>query len=126
MARLEVQAIPQRDFPGPFLSVPANQVSDAVDGCPCLLVVDTGVAKTFVREEVVAAQHLPVLETQLCGVTGHCMMLCLPMMSKIASVACVDLGRMDMKLCGETIPLILEDAAGQMESAVAGSDVEDE
>ncbi|MPC73292.1 hypothetical protein E2C01_067615 [Portunus trituberculatus] len=33
----------------------AVRVSGTVDGRPCPLVVDTGAAKTFVREEVVAA-----------------------------------------------------------------------
>ena len=55
----------------------------AVDGCPCALVMDTGVANTFVREEVVAAQNIPVSDRQLCGVTGHCMTLRGPVVSTI-------------------------------------------
>ncbi|MPC41080.1 hypothetical protein E2C01_034661 [Portunus trituberculatus] len=35
-------------------------VESKMDGRPCPLVVDTGVAKTFIKEEVVAAQDLPV------------------------------------------------------------------
>ncbi|MPC40347.1 hypothetical protein E2C01_033903 [Portunus trituberculatus] len=50
----------------------AVRVSGAVDGRLCPLVVDTGAAKTFVREEVVASQDFPVSDRQLCGVTGHC------------------------------------------------------
>ena len=61
----------------------AAQVSGAVDHRPCPLVVDTGVAKTFVREDAVAAQDLPVSNRQLCGVTGHCTMLRGPMVSTI-------------------------------------------
>ncbi|MPC67373.1 hypothetical protein E2C01_061548 [Portunus trituberculatus] len=49
----------------------AVQVLGTVDGCLCPLVVDTGTAKTFVREKV-AAQDLPVSDWQLCGLTGHC------------------------------------------------------
>ncbi|MPC87549.1 hypothetical protein E2C01_082414 [Portunus trituberculatus] len=58
----------------------AVRVSGAVDGCPCPLVVDTGAAKTFVREEVMAVQTLPMSDRQLCGVTGHCTMLRGPVM----------------------------------------------
>ncbi|MPC69644.1 hypothetical protein E2C01_063874 [Portunus trituberculatus] len=127
------------------------RVSGAVDGRPCHLVVDTGAAKT-VRKEVVAAQDLPVSDRQLCGVTGHSlrdsvmstitvggveeMLLvfvadmeepCLIGLDiPVQSAACVDLGRMQMKVRGETVPLIFEDAAEQVESPVASSDVEDE
>ena len=96
-------------------------MSGAVDGRPCPLVVDTGAAKTFVREEVVAAQNIPVSDRQLCGVTGHCTTLRGPVLSTLTvggveeklpvfvadmeepcllgldflvqSVSCVDLGR---------------------------------
>ncbi|MPC32124.1 hypothetical protein E2C01_025432 [Portunus trituberculatus] len=64
-------------------TVPVMRVSGAVDGLSCPLVVDTGVTKTYVREKVVATQHLPVSDQQLCGVTGHCT-VCSPMMSKTA------------------------------------------
>ncbi|MPC52040.1 hypothetical protein E2C01_045900 [Portunus trituberculatus] len=43
----------------------------------------------------------------------------------VQSAACVDLGRMQMQVRGETVPLILEDAAEQVESPVTSSDVED-
>ncbi|MPC56423.1 hypothetical protein E2C01_050384 [Portunus trituberculatus] len=46
--------------------------------------------------------------------------------SLVQSAVCVDLGRMQMQVCGETVPLILEDAAKQVESPVTSSDVEDE
>ena len=129
-------------------------MSGAVDGRPCPLVVDTGAAKTFVREEVVAAQNIPVSDRQLCGVTGHCTTLRGPVVSTITvggveeklpvfvadmeepcllgldflvqNAACVDLGRMQMQVQGETVPLVLEGAAKQMESPVTSSDVEDE
>ena len=55
----------------------------AVDGCPCALVMDTGVANTFVREEVVAAQNIPVSDQQLCGEIGHCTTLRGPVVSTI-------------------------------------------
>ncbi|MPC67765.1 hypothetical protein E2C01_061949 [Portunus trituberculatus] len=61
----------------------AIRVSGTVDGRPCPLVVDTGVAKTFGREEVVAAQDLPVSDRQLYGVIGHCTTLRGPVMSTI-------------------------------------------
>ncbi|XP_045123034.1 uncharacterized protein LOC123511317 [Portunus trituberculatus] len=41
------------------------------------------------------------------------------------SAACVDLGRLQMQVRGEMVPLILEDAAEQVESPVTSSDVED-
>ncbi|MPC52228.1 hypothetical protein E2C01_046091 [Portunus trituberculatus] len=56
-------------------TVLAVRVLGAVDGCLCPLVVDTSAAKTFIREEVVAVQNLPMSDRQLCGVTGHCTML---------------------------------------------------
>ena len=129
-------------------------MSGAVDGRPCPLVVDTGAAKTFVREEVVAAQNIPVSDRQLCGVTGHCTTLRGPVLSTITvggveeklpvfvadmekpcllgldflvqNAACVDLGRMQMQVQGETVPLVLEGAGNQVESPVTSSDVEDE
>ncbi|MPC52039.1 hypothetical protein E2C01_045899 [Portunus trituberculatus] len=52
-----------------------RRVESKVEGRPCPMVVDTGVAKTVVREEVVAVQDLPVSDRQLCGVTGHYTML---------------------------------------------------
>ncbi|MPC36367.1 hypothetical protein E2C01_029823 [Portunus trituberculatus] len=120
--------------------------SGAVDGRPCPLVVNTGAAKTFVRKEVVAAQDVPVSNRQLCGVTGHWATLRSPVMSTITVggveeklpvfvadmeepcllgldllvqiAACVNLGRMQMQVRGETVSLILEDAAKQVESTV--------
>ncbi|MPC96803.1 hypothetical protein E2C01_092081 [Portunus trituberculatus] len=93
--------------------------------------------------EVVAAQDLPVANRQLCGVTGHCMTLRGPVMSTITvgsieenlpafvadmeepclvglgslvqSAVCVDSGRIQMQVCEEMLPLILEDAAEQVE-----------
>ncbi len=56
----------------------------AVDGRPCRLVVDTGAERTFAREEMVAAQDLPVSGQQLFGVTSHCLTLRGPVTSKIA------------------------------------------
>ncbi|MPC69643.1 hypothetical protein E2C01_063873 [Portunus trituberculatus] len=44
----------------------------------------------------------------------------------VQSAACVDLGRMQTQIRGETVPLILEDAAEQVEIPVTSSDVEDE
>ena len=94
------------------------------------------------------------MERQLCGVTGHCMTLPGPVMSTIAvcgvvekltvsvndieepclmgldflfrNAACDDLARMERQVCGEAIPLVLEDAAEQVESLVTSADVEDE
>ncbi|MPC48911.1 hypothetical protein E2C01_042697 [Portunus trituberculatus] len=116
----------------------ADRVSGSVDGRPCPLVVDTGAAKTFVREEVMASQDFPVSDRQLCGVTGHCTTLRDSVISTIMvggveeklpafladmeepcllgldflvqSEACVDLRKMQM----------------QVESPVTSSDVEDE
>ncbi|MPC43580.1 hypothetical protein E2C01_037230 [Portunus trituberculatus] len=130
----------------------AVRVLGAVDGRPCPLVVDTGAAKTFVRE-VVASQDFPAPDGQLCGVTGHCMTLRGPVMSTIMmggvedkpvfvadmeepcllgldflvqSEACMELGRMQMQVRGQWVPLILEDAVEQVESPVTSSDDEDE
>ncbi|MPC57317.1 Retrovirus-related Pol polyprotein [Portunus trituberculatus] len=130
------------------------RVLGAVDGRPCSLVVDTDAAKTFVREEVVAVQNLPVSDRQLCGMTGHCTTLRGPVVSTITvggveeklpvfvadmeepcllgldflgqSEACVDFRRMQMQVRGQWVPLILEDAAEQVESPVTSSDVKDE
>ncbi|MPC67766.1 hypothetical protein E2C01_061950 [Portunus trituberculatus] len=44
----------------------------------------------------------------------------------IRSAACVDLGRMQMQVRKEIVPLILEDAAEQVESPVTTSYVKDE
>ncbi|XP_045137192.1 uncharacterized protein LOC123519753 [Portunus trituberculatus] len=44
----------------------------------------------------------------------------------VQSEACVDLGRMQMQVRGQWVPLILEDAVEQVESPVTSSDVEDE
>ncbi|MPC35171.1 hypothetical protein E2C01_028589 [Portunus trituberculatus] len=102
---------------------------------------NTGVAKTVIGEEVVAAQDLPVSDRQLCGMTGHCTKLRGPVMTMIMeggveeklpvfmadmekpcllgldflvqSAACVGLGRIQMQVRGETVPLILEDAVEQ-------------
>ncbi|MPC65398.1 hypothetical protein E2C01_059532 [Portunus trituberculatus] len=91
---------------------------------------------------------------QLCGVTGHCTMLQGPVMSTITvggveeklpvfvvdmeepclleldflvqSEACMDLGRMQMQVRGQCVPLILEHAVKQVESPVTSSDGEDE
>ncbi|MPC61205.1 hypothetical protein E2C01_055271 [Portunus trituberculatus] len=103
---------------------------------PCPEVVDTGMAKSFVREEVVVVvQNLPVSDRQLCGVTGHCTVLRGPVMEEpclvgldflVQSATCVDLGRMQMQVHGQSVPLILEDAVEQVESPVTSSDVEDE
>ena len=110
-----------------------------MDGRPCPLVVDTGAAKTFIREEVVAAQDIPVSDRQLCGVTGHGTMLRGPVVSTITvggveeklpvfvadmeepcllgmdflvqNAGCVYLGKMQIKVQGETVPLVLEGAA---------------
>ncbi|MPC56798.1 hypothetical protein E2C01_050765 [Portunus trituberculatus] len=129
-------------------------VESQVDGRPCPVVVDTGAAKAVVGEEVVAAQDLPVSDRQLCGVTGHCTTLRSPVMSTITvggveeklpvfvahmeepclleldslvqRTECVDLGRMQTQVHGKTVPLIIEDAAEQVESPVTSSDVEDE
>ncbi|XP_045104410.1 uncharacterized protein LOC123499944 [Portunus trituberculatus] len=136
---------PAKSSPGPICvkcrsdaTVLAVRVSGAVDGRPCPLVVDTGAARTFVREEVVATQDFPMSDWQLCGVTGHCTMLRGPVTFMITvggmeeklpvfvadmeepcllgldflvqSEACVDLGRMRM----------------QVESPVMSSYVEDE
>ncbi|MPD06361.1 hypothetical protein E2C01_102169 [Portunus trituberculatus] len=46
--------------------------------------------------------------------------------SLVQSAACVDCGRMQMQVCEEMLPLILEDAAEQVESPMTSSDVEDE
>ncbi|MPC16280.1 hypothetical protein E2C01_009102 [Portunus trituberculatus] len=54
-----------------------------VDCRPCPEVVDTGVAKTVVWEEVVAVQDLLVSDRQLYGVTGHYMTPRAPVMSTI-------------------------------------------
>ncbi|MPC64541.1 hypothetical protein E2C01_058659 [Portunus trituberculatus] len=106
------------------------------------MVVDTGGAKTIIREEVVTAQDLPVSDQQLCGVTGHCTTLRGPIMFTIMvsvveemlpvfvadmeepcllgldflvqSAACVDLSRMQ-----------LDAVAEQVESPLTSSDVED-
>ncbi|MPC95558.1 hypothetical protein E2C01_090775 [Portunus trituberculatus] len=40
-------------------------IESMVDGRPCPVVVDTGAAKTVIKEEVVAAQHLHVSDWQL-------------------------------------------------------------
>ncbi|MPC68411.1 hypothetical protein E2C01_062611 [Portunus trituberculatus] len=58
-------------------------IESAVDGRLCPELVDTGAAKTVVREEVVAVQDLPVADWQLCGVTGHCTTPRGPMMATI-------------------------------------------
>ncbi|MPC61083.1 hypothetical protein E2C01_055146 [Portunus trituberculatus] len=152
---------PAKSFPGPvcvkcriYATALAVRVSGAVDGCPYPLVVDTGAARTFVREDVLASKDFPVSDWQLCGVTGHCMKLRGPVMSTITvggveeklpvfvadmeepcllgldflvqSEACVDLGRMQMQVRGQWVPLILEDAVERVESPVTSSDVEDE
>ncbi|MPC28013.1 hypothetical protein E2C01_021206 [Portunus trituberculatus] len=44
----------------------------------------------------------------------------------VQSAGCVGLGRMQMQVRGETVPLILEDTAEQVDSPVTSSDVEDE
>ena len=44
----------------------------------------------------------------------------------VQNAACVDLGTMQMHVQGETVPLVLEGAANQVESPVTTSDVEDE
>ncbi|MPC17327.1 hypothetical protein E2C01_010178 [Portunus trituberculatus] len=46
--------------------------------------------------------------------------------SLVQSAACVDSGRIQIQVCEEMLPLILEDAAEQVESPVRSSDVEDE
>ncbi|MPC62113.1 hypothetical protein E2C01_056196 [Portunus trituberculatus] len=46
--------------------------------------------------------------------------------SLVQSAACVDSGRMEMQVCEEMLPLILEDAAEQVKSPVTSSDVKDE
>ena len=87
-----------------------------------------------VREEVVAAQELPVLDSQLCGVNGHCKLTVsvanmeepclLGLDSLFGNAVCDDLGRMQRQVC-EVIPLILEGAIEQLESPVS-SNVEEE
>ncbi|MPC59693.1 hypothetical protein E2C01_053719 [Portunus trituberculatus] len=101
-------------------------------------------------EEVVTVQDLPVANQQLCGVTGHCTMprdlvICtitvggvekLPAFvanmeehclveldSLVQSVACVDSGRIQMQVCEEMLPLILEDAAEQVKSPLTNATV---
>ncbi len=69
-------------------------MTGAVDGRPCGLVMDTGSERTFAREEVVAAQELPVSGRQLCGVTGHCVTLRGPVKFKIV------VGRVEEELPG--------------------------
>ena len=46
--------------------------------------------------------------------------------SLFGNASCDDLERMERQVCGEAIPLILEDTAEQVESLVTSSDVEDE
>ncbi|MPC80896.1 hypothetical protein E2C01_075493 [Portunus trituberculatus] len=85
--------------------------------------------------EVVAVQDLPVADRQLCGMTGYCTIPRDPVMSRITvggveklpafvadmeepclvgldslvqSATCVDSGRMQMQVCEEMLPLILE------------------
>ena len=89
-----------------------------------------------VREEVAAAQDAPMLDQQLCTVTGHCeLTVSVADMEKpcllgpdslFRKAACDDLRRMQRQLRGEAVPLILEAAAKQVESPVTSSDVEDE
>ena len=43
----------------------------------------------------------------------------------VQNAACVDLRRMQMQVQGETVPLVLESAAKQVESPMTSSDVED-
>ncbi|MPC57708.1 hypothetical protein E2C01_051695 [Portunus trituberculatus] len=78
-------------------------VESKVDGCPCPLVVDTGAAKTVVKEEVVFMADME--EPCLLG---------------------LDFLVQSAALYGETVPLILEDAVEQVETPVTSSDVEDE
>ncbi|XP_045137482.1 uncharacterized protein LOC123519898 [Portunus trituberculatus] len=129
-------------------------VAESVVGSrPCPEVVDTGSGKTVIGEEVVAVQDLPVADRQLCGVTGHSTtprgpVMCTIMVggveklpafvadmeepclvgldSLVQSAASVDSGRMQMQVYEEMLPLILEDAAEQVESPVTSSDVKDE
>ncbi|MPC27112.1 hypothetical protein E2C01_020272 [Portunus trituberculatus] len=114
-------------------------IESQMDGRPCPVVMITGVVKTVVGKEVVVMQDLPVSDRQLCGVTDHCTTLRGPVMSTIMeklpvfvadmkepcllgldslvqSAACADLGRMHTQVRGETILLILENAAEQVEN----------
>ena len=78
----------------------------------------TEVVRSRVEEDV-AAQP-PVSDQQLCGVTGHCELrvsltdmekpCLLGLDSLFGNAACDDLGRMQRKVRGEVVPLILEDA----------------
>ncbi|MPC41189.1 hypothetical protein E2C01_034775 [Portunus trituberculatus] len=58
---------PAKSYPGPVCvkccsdaTALVVRVSGALDSRPCILVVDTGAARTFVREEVVTSQDFPV------------------------------------------------------------------
>ncbi|MPC87815.1 hypothetical protein E2C01_082691 [Portunus trituberculatus] len=120
-------------------SPPIVQVQGTVDGNLCQLVVDTGVERTFVRANVVRARHIPRAEQQLCGVTGHCVMLRGPVTMEIVigevveqppvyvadmeelcllgvdflvhCGASVDVGRGKLRLHNVEAPLLLIDAA---------------
>ncbi|MPC58653.1 hypothetical protein E2C01_052660 [Portunus trituberculatus] len=76
-------------FPGPCLcKVPlfrcANSPSVGCSGWPHLSSGDGHWHSEDLHHEVMAAQHLPVSDRQLCDVTGHyMMMLCCPVTSKI-------------------------------------------
>ena len=85
--------------------------------------------------EVVAAQELPVLDSQLCGVNGHCKLTVsvanmeepclLGLDSLFGNAVCDDLGRMQWQVRGEIVPLVLEGAVKQVESPVTSPDVEE-
>ena len=85
--------------------------------------------------EVMAAKDLPLLDRQLCGVTGHCKLTvsvidmkepCLLAWIPFRNAACDDLGRMQRQVRGKAVQLILEAAAEQVESLITSSNVEDE
>ena len=84
-------------------------------------------------EEVVAAQS-PVSDQQLCGMTGHCDLRvsvadmkkpCLLGLDSLFGNAACDLGRMQRKVRGEVVPMVLEDAVKQVENPVTSLDVEE-
>ena len=123
-------------------ATPSFCVQGAVDGRPCWMVVDTGAEATFVRKDMLEGRALPMTSTQLCGATGDCLSLqgpvevsidvgrvkedlpvyagrvedeCLLGMDYLEKTAAViDVGRQELTVQGEVVPLL--PAAAQVEA----------
>ena len=113
-----------------------------IDGKQCRLTIDTGVERTFVRADIVAANNAPLASQRLCGVTGHCVQLKGPvevsigvgsweivLLVYVADIgercllgldyltycqACVDLGRRKVRVRGTEVPLLPTDICAEV------------